>query len=230
MDLIAFVAIAGIAFVGSHFLLSHPLRGPFARALGERGFSALYSLVALATFIWLVIAYRAAPATAPLWPVGDTLWVIVTIVMLIASILFMGSLIGNPALPNPGAPGRVPGAAKGVFAVTRHPMMWGFALWAFCHIAVFPTLANIVLCATIAILALGGAALQDRKKEKLQPQSWPQWEAKTSYWPFAAIAGGRARLGGFRPHDWAGGIVIWLAATWAHIPAAHIAAGIWRWV
>ena len=221
---------AAIAFVGTHFLLSHPLRAPIARAIGERGFSVLYSLVALATFIWLVIAYRAAPATAPLWPAGDMLWAIVTLVMLIASILFMGSLIGNPALPNPGSPGRLPGAANGVFAVTRHPMMWGFALWAFCHIAIFPTAANIVLCAAIAILALCGAALQDRKKEKLQPQIWPQWEAETSYWPFAAIAGGRARFGGFRPHDWAGGIVIWLAATWAHIPAAHIAAGIWKWV
>ena len=222
--------IAAIAFVGTHFLLSHPVRAPLVGAMGERGFSALYSLVALATFIWLVVAYRGAPVTAPLWPAGDVLWAIVTVVMLVASILFMGSLIKNPALPNPGAPARVPPEAKGVFTVTRHPMMWAFALWGFCHIAVMPTLANIVLCAAIIILALFGASLQDRKKKQLQPQTWPQWEARTSYWPFAAIAEGRARFGGFRPHDWAGGVVIWLAATWAHIPAAHIAAGIWRWV
>ncbi|HWF64636.1 MAG TPA: NnrU family protein [Rhizomicrobium sp.] len=227
--------IAAIAFVGTHFLLSHPLRAPLVRALGERGFSALYSLVALATFIWLVVTYRDAPATAPLWPAGDVLWAIVTVVMLAASILFMGSLIRNPALPNPGAQnsgslGRVPPEAKGVFAVTRHPMMWAFALWGFCHIAVLPTLANFILCAAIIILALCGAGLQDRKKEQLQPQTWPEWKARTSYWPFAAIAEGRARFGGFRPHDWAGGLVIWLAATWAHIPAAHVAAGIWRWV
>jgi uncharacterized membrane protein len=227
--------IAALAFVGTHFLLSHPVRAPLVRTMGERGFAALYSLVALATFIWLVVAYRGAPATAPLWPAGDVLWAIVTAVMLVASILFMGSLIRNPALPNPGAPKsgssvRVPPEAKGVFAVTRHPMMWAFALWGFCHIAVWPTLANIVLSAAIIILALGGASLQDRKKERLQPETWPGWEARTSYWPFSAIAEGRARLGGFRPHDWAGGVVIWLAATWAHIPAAHIAAGIWRWV
>src|SRR5579863_1439577 len=99
--------IAAIAFVGTHFLLSHPVRAPLVGAIGERGFSALYSLVALATFIWLVVAYRDAPATAPLWPAGDVLWAIVTVVMLVASILFMGSLIKNPALPNPGAPARV---------------------------------------------------------------------------------------------------------------------------
>ena len=222
--------VAAILFVGTHFLLSHPLRAPLVRAIGERGFSALYSLVALATFVWLVVQYRDAPVRPAVWPVGNVLWAIVTIVMLVASILFMGSLIKNPALPNPGSPGRVPPEAKGVFAVTRHPMMWAFALWGLCHIAILPTLANMVLCAAIIILALCGASLQDRKKEQLQPQTWPQWEAKTSYWPFAAIAEGRARFGGFRPHDWAGGVVIWLAATWAHIPAAHIAAGIWRWV
>lgn len=226
--------LAAIAFVGSHFLLSHPLRGPLARVLGERGFSGVYSLVALITFIWLVAAYRGAPATAPLWPAGDALWAIATLVMLIASILFMGSLIRNPALPNPraaNAPLReAPSQAKGVFAITRHPMMWAFALWGLCHIAVFPTTANIVLCAAIIILALAGSALQDRKKEKLQPGIWPAWEARTSFWPFAAIADGRARLGGFRPHDWAGGLVIWLLATWLHMPAVHIAAGVWRWI
>src|SRR5581483_7977410 len=162
--------LAAIAFVGTHFLLSHPLRAPLVGAIGERGFSALYSLVALGTFIWLVMAYRGAPETAPLWPAGDVLWAIVTIVMLVASVLFMGSLIRNPALPNPGSLASVPPDATGVFAVTRHPMMWGFALWGLCHIAVFPTEANIVLCAAIVILALCGAALQDHKKERLQPQ------------------------------------------------------------
>jgi uncharacterized membrane protein len=230
MDSLTPLIIAAIAFVGTHFLLSHPVRAPLVGLLGERGFSALYSLVALATFIWLVVQYRAAPVTPPLWPVSDALWALVTLVMLIASILFMGSLIKNPAMPNPGAPAKPPAQANGVFAVTRHPMMWAFALWGLCHIAVFPNAANIVLCAAIIILALLGAAFQDRKKRQLRPEFWREWEAKTSYWPFAAIASAKARFGGFRPHDWAGGLVIWLAATWAHIPAAHIAAGIWRWI
>lgn len=222
--------IAAIAFVGTHFLLSHPLRSPLVSMMGERGFSALYSLVALGTFIWLVVEYRGAPLSPPLWPVGNALWALVTLVMLISSTLFMGSLLKNPALPNPGSPGKLPPTAKGVYAVTRHPMMWGIALWGLCHIAIFPVTANIVLCGTIIILALGGAALQDKKKEKLQPETWPLWEAKTGYWPFAAIAAGRAKFGGFRGHDLLGGLVVWLGATWLHIPAAHIAAGIWRWV
>ena len=40
---------SAIAFVGLHFLLSHPLRGPLVRAMGERPFQGLYSLVAIVT-------------------------------------------------------------------------------------------------------------------------------------------------------------------------------------
>ena len=224
------VVAAAVAFVGSHFLLSHPLRGRVVRAVGEAGFQGVYSLVAILTFGWLILAYRKAPLTAPLWPVGNALWAVVTAVMLIASILLMGSLIRNPALPTGGRTGSFPEAARGVFAITRHPMMWSFALWGLCHIAVFPVAKNIVVATAMVILALVGAALQDRKKEQLQPDLWPAWESKTSFLPFAAVAAGRARLGGFGLHALLGGLVIWLAATWAHIPLTGWAAGIWRWL
>ncbi|TPG40425.1 MFS transporter [Sphingomonas koreensis] len=224
------VLAAVIAFVGTHFVMSHPLRGSLVGALGERGFAGVYALVSLATLGWVALAYRAAPATPMLWPVGDGLSAIVTIIMLIASVLLMGSLIGNPALPDPGGTPTMPETARGVFTITRHPMLWAFALWGLCHIAVYPMAANIIVAIGIVVLSLIGAALQDRKKERLLGHAWRGWEAKTSYLPFAAIAAGRARLGGFRPHDWAGGLVIWLAATWAHIPLAGWAAGVWRWV
>lgn len=224
------VVAAAVAFVGSHFLLSHPLRGRLVRSIGEVGFLGVYSLIAVLTLGWLVVAYVKAPLTAPLWPAGNALWAVATAVMLIASILLMGSLIRNPAFPTGGPPGTFPDAAHGVYAVTRHPMMWSFALWGLCHIAVFPVAKNIILAAAIVVLALVGAALQDRKKERLVPDLWPAWESKTSYLPFAAIAAGRTRLGGFGLHALLGGLIVWLAATWAHLPLAGWAAGIWRWL
>ncbi|AXL50941.1 MFS transporter [Paraburkholderia caffeinilytica] len=224
------VAAAAVAFVGSHFVLSHPLRRRLVSAIGETGFAGVYSLVAFATLGWLIAAYLKAPLTTLLWPVGNGLWAVATAVMLIASILLMGSFIRNPALPTGGRPAPFPEAARGVYAVTRHPMMWSFALWGLCHIAVFPVLKNIIVAAAIVILALVGAALQDRKKEQLQPGLWPEWESKTSYLPFAAIAAGRAQLGGFGLHALLGGIVVWLVATWAHMPLTGWAAGVWRWL
>ena len=228
MDGTTMVAVAAASFVGSHFLLSHPLRAPLVKALGNGGFTIAYALVAFATLGWTANAYKAAPVTPMLWDVGDGLWIAASAIMLAASILLVGSLIGNPALPGPAA--KAPEKARGVFAITRHPMMWSFALWSTAHVLVFPVAANIILCAAIATLALVGAALQDAKKRVLVPELWHVWEKRSGYWPFAAIAAGKASFGGFRPHDLAGGVVIWLAATWAHIPMAGIAAGIWRWV
>ncbi|CAE6933242.1 hypothetical protein R69608_04795 [Paraburkholderia nemoris] len=224
------VAAAAVAFVGSHFVLSHALRRPLVSAIGEKGFLGVYSLVAFATLGWLIAAYLKAPLTAPLWPAGNGVWAIATVVMLIASILLMGSLIRNPALPTGGRPTAFPQAALGVYAVTRHPMLWSFVLWGLCHIAVFPVAKSNIVAAAIVVLALVGAALQDRKKEQLQPELWPEWESKTSYLPFAAIAAGRARLGGFGLHALLGGFVVWLVATWAHMPLTGWAAGIWRWL
>ena len=223
------VLIAASAFVGTHFLLSHPLRAPLVSRLGEKGFLGLYSLVAAITLIWMIVAYRAAPVTPMLWPVGDLPWALATLIMLIASILLLGSLVGNPAMPNPDGAMAVPAEAKGVFAITRHPMLWAFALWGLAHIMVYPVAANIIVSVAIILLSLVGAALQDRKKEALTPEAWRQWESRTSYWPFAAILAGRARFGRFGMHALAGGLVVWLAATWAHIPLAGWPAGIWRW-
>ncbi len=167
--------VAAAAFVGTHFLLSHPLRAPIVGAITERGFLLLYSVVAVGTLVWLALAYRAAPATPPLWPVGDAIWAIVSAAMLVASVLLVGSLVGNPGMVDPYGKATAPTVARGVYAITRHPMMWAFALWGLCHIAVYPLVSNVILASAIILLALIGARLQDAKKERLQPEVWPAW-------------------------------------------------------
>lgn len=214
--------VACVAFVGSHFLLSHPLRSPVVSRLGERGFLGLYSLVAFATLGWMVVVYLRAPEQPPLWPDGDTLWAVGTVIMWAGSVLFVGSLFGNPAMPE-AKTATVP-TPRGVFAITRHPMMWGFALWALTHILVYPEPAQILLAVAIAFLALVGAALQDRKKAALQPDFWPEWERRTSYLP---LARGFANPGTVAL---VGGTALWLAASWAHLPLAGWHAGMWRWI
>ncbi|CAN5566937.1 hypothetical protein BH09PSE4_BH09PSE4_12550 [soil metagenome] len=223
---------AALLFVGSHFLLSHPMRAGLVEQHGERMFLAIYSLVALVTLGLLVLAYRLADDGAALWEVGDPLWGIVTAVMWLASILLVGSFIGNPGFPQSGEAAVPPPVARGVFVITRHPMMWAFALWGLSHIAVLPTWPNIVLCGAIVFLALVGAALQDAKKRARYPQLWRAWEARTSYWPFGVVGGGKYRKRAAWPGFIAliGGTLLWLAATWAHLPLAGWAAGIWRWL
>ena len=218
---------ASVAFVGTHFALSHPLRAPLVGVLGEKGFAGVYSLVGLATFGWMVWAFVAMPRRGmPLWDgSGEVVWAVASLLSLIALALFLGSLRSNPALPDPRAgEGLADKQPAHVFRVTRHPMMWGFALWALAHILVAPTDRTLVLAGSIGFLALVGAHLQDRKKETLMGDGWRAWESKTSYWPrFGALPGIGIGL-------WAATVALWLTLTWAHIWLAYVPAGIWRWV
>ncbi|MET0251415.1 MAG: NnrU family protein [Novosphingobium sp.] len=215
---------ACLAFLGTHFVMSHPLRAPLLRALGEKGFLGLYSLVALATFAWIILAFRRTPYQTMAWDgQAEWLWLLASAITVVALVLLLGSFAGNPALPGAQLPpGGLP-PPQGVFRVTRHPMMWSFALWALSHLLVAPTGRVAVLTATIALLALVGAALQDRKKQALLGAAWREWEGQTSYWPrFSRLAGAGWKL-------WLGALVAWLVVTWVHIPLAYVPAGIWRW-
>lgn len=232
MEPMTLLIVTCVLFVGTHLLLSHPLRAPLSGRMGERPFQIIYSVVAIATLVMVVQAWRGMPPEPPLWAVGDGLWAFASLIVLFASILFMGSLVGNPALPAPGAAFAAQGAPRGVFAITRHPMMWGFALWALAHALVMPTGAQIILSATIVFLALVGSAGQDVKKARLMGDAWRHWAARTSFMPFARQIAGATPWGDTipRPHALLGGIVLWLAATWAHGALGFIAAGIWRWI
>lgn len=215
---------ASTALVGTHFALSHPLRAPLVGKLGEKGFIGLYSVVALACLYWMGEAFKSA-APASLGGSGIAGWIVASALTLVALVLLFGSFRSNPALPAPGAE-KVAATREptGVFAVTRHPMMWGFALWAISHIVLWWSWRTNVVAFAILILALLGAHLQDRKKEVLMGQAWTGWEAKTSYWPrWAKLFSAGSVL-------WLAALFAWLALTWMHLRLAGIPAGAWRWL
>ncbi len=224
--------LALIAFIGTHFLLSHPLRTPLVSRMGEGVFQGLYSVVAFGTFYGVYIAFTAAERGVGWWPVDDVIWGIASALMLVGSILFAGSFVRNPAMAMPGAGAAARAAPHGVFRITRHPMMWGFALWAIVHILVAPYAASIVLCLGIMILALGGSAGQDVKKARLMGADWVGWQARTSFIPFGLQFSGKARW----TTAWPGrtvvllGLVIWLGASYLHPMLGGPIAGIWRWL
>lgn len=215
------LTLSALLFVGTHFLLSHPLRGPLVRAMGEGPFRSVYSLVALITFGSMVYFYRIIGREPQLWMPSDTIWIVGSLLMWFASILFVGSFAGNPALP--GAPGPR-GGPKGVFTITRHPMMWSFALWAGVHLSVVAMPKALVLDGAIILLAIAGAAGQDAKKGRLMGDAWHEWTAQTAFVPFtrgAAYPGTIASIGG---------TLLFFAATWAHGALGGMPAGFWRWL
>lgn len=209
--------LSALAFVGTHFLMSHPLRAPMVRAMGEGPFRGVYSLVSLITFGAMIYFYRACGREPALWDAGQAGWIAGTILMLIGSILFVGSFIGNPALPGARGP---KGGPSGVFAITRHPMMWGFALWAAVHLMVLAMPKAVVFDGAIIFLALVGAYGQDHKKAKLMGEAWHEWTAQTAFIPFTRGVSNPGAIA------LVGGTLLFLIATWAH----PVPAGIWRWI
>ena len=210
--------LSTIAFVGLHFLLSHPLRASLVGKLGERGFQGLYSVQALLTFGLMIYFYRAIGREEPIWVADEWVWGVAALVMWVGSILFVGSFLGNPALPG----ARLERGARpgGVFAITRHPMMWGFAAWAAVHLAVLGTAKAIVFDGAILFLAILGSVGQDSKKAKLMGERFHEWAAQTAFVPFArgfAWPGSIAVLGG---------TLLFLVATWFH----PMPVGVWRWI
>ncbi|WP_066528766.1 NnrU family protein [Erythrobacter sp. CCH5-A1] len=221
-DLIT-LAAANAAFVGSHFAMSHPLRAPLVKALGAGGFTLAYTVVSFATLGWVAHAFTNSDAV-DLPGSGEAGWIAATVITWFAMVLLAGSLIGNPALPTPMAEAQARAEPKGVFRVTRHPMMWGIGLWALSHMVLFWSIRTMITAFAMGVLALVGSKLQDGKKAALMGAAWAEWSSRTSYWP---------RLGqvfsvGAVPL--VAGTVLWLAASWIHLWHAGIPAGVWKWV
>ncbi len=224
MIALACLALATAAFVGTHLAMSHPLRLRMVQNLGDGGFRLVYSIISFITLGWMILAYRSVSNSFPLWIAPDWWWPIASAIMLLASILLVGSFSSNPALPHPGAKKRSARPATGVFAITRHPMNWSFILWALVHISVWGSLRNLIVSGGILLLAWIGSLGQDRKKLSTMGATWRQWMDRTSFVPFGAIAARRVKLRDATP-GWlalGGGFLLWLIVTWWHAPTASV--------
>ncbi len=192
---IVWLIVAAAAFVGGHFLLSGtPLRGLLARWLTESGYLALFSVIAALTIVWLAWAYADAPYDE-LWYSGPWLKTLTWVVMIPAVIFFvLGFATPNPTAVQAERLISEPDAVQGVLRITRHPIMWGFGLWALAHIIANGDLASVVFFGSLALLSFGGAASQQSRKRQQFGRTWDKFEQSTSFVPFVAILAGRNRF------------------------------------
>ncbi len=177
--------LAGAAFLASHLGLSGAaVRGRLVGRLGEKGFQVLYALVALLALGAMIAGYVQAAHTDFLWIPGHGLRHLPLLVMPVALPLIAGGVLA----PNPSAVG-----ATGVLRVTRHPVMWGIALWAAVHIVANGDLASLLFFGGFLLTAILGSLHLDRRMAAEQGERWRRFAAVTSYVPFAALLGGRQR-------------------------------------
>ena len=189
--------LAATAFLVSHFALSSPpLRDSLVGLLGERPFQGVYSLVALALLIWLILAYAAAPPGPQLWSLGPIGDLVALLLMPLALLL----LVGGYSQPNPTAIGGdralyAAEPAKGILRITRNPILWGVGLWGIAHLAAGGALQGVILFATMTVLALAGTLAIQAKAQRRRGEAFAAFAAATSNVPFQAIVQGRQSLG-----------------------------------
>jgi uncharacterized membrane protein len=186
--------VAAVGFVACHLgISSTPLRPWLIQRLGRDRYRAFYSLLSILCLAWMVWSYGNAPFL-PLWRESAATRWLALIVMPFAMILIIGALRrDNPTLLIY-QPGRFLPDFGGIFAITRHPLMWGLGVTAILHILATGDLASLILFGAIGGLALAGTVLQDIRKRREDPVLWSDLAGNTSNVPFQAFLAGRAKL------------------------------------
>jgi uncharacterized membrane protein len=191
---------ASVLFLGTHLgISSTPMRGRLVTVLGERGYLAVYSLLALVTLSYLIWLYGSLPRHPYFWTPSPTLYLVPKLIMPVASILLLGGfMVRNPTVVGMGGlldkNTAATELARGVTRITRHPFQWGVVLWAASHLAANGDHVSVVFFSTFLVLSLAGGVLIDRKKAAALGEHWRPYAAVTSNLPFAAIVSGRNRL------------------------------------
>jgi|GEM_PF-22969 len=189
-DFISLIAAALIFVLGHLVLSSISVRRVFEQRLGVKAFQGIYSLLALGSLVWMEMSYRAAPYVelfrAPPW----TRWV-PNVLMPIALLFFVCSV----STKNPTVAGQEKAVAiepRGIVRITRHPMLWSFALWGLAHIVANGDVASLVLFAGITTLAILGMVHIDSRRRVALGDAWTSFAEKTSVVPFVRGNVGKA--------------------------------------
>jgi uncharacterized membrane protein len=187
--------LASLFFPLSHFLISStPLRAMLVNLLGERRYSLSYSLLAVAALVWLLFAYRHAPAR-PLWDAPRWLDLALIPVIVVSGILAVAGLTTpNPVIVRSEALFDKPDIVQGVLRVTRNAFFWGAGLFSIALVIILGDTAALLMFGSIGSVGIAGALILDAKKARKHGKAWNAFAEATSNIPFLAIIQGRQRL------------------------------------
>lgn len=190
---------SAIAFLGIHlFSARMRLRDLVTNAIGETAYIVVFSVVSAGVLLWLYVAYNAATVSAEnrvLYDLGP--WVKDAAI----PVVLFAFLIGVPGLLLRKSPTRIgyqniapsPNSVTGIIAVTRHPFLWGFAIWSAFHLAANGNEASVILFGSLFVLSLFGTVSIDAKRKRKLGADWDAFATHTSNIPFAAILSGRVK-------------------------------------
>jgi uncharacterized membrane protein len=211
---------AAAYFLAIHLLVSGTrVRDALTGRIGEGPYMGLFSLASIAGLVWVGFAFAGARGQPAYWDLTPLTRQVQIGLQLVAMLFVVPGL----ATPNPtsvrqeGALDR-PDVVRGMLRITRHPFLWGVAIWAVGHLLVNGDPAGLVLFGTMLVLALIGTRMIDAKRKRALGPKWDTFAAETSNIPFAAVAQGRQRLSLGEIGWWRIGLafVVWAALALAH--------------
>jgi uncharacterized membrane protein len=194
--------MASLIAASAFFLLIHfgvsgtRVRDFLVARMGDGPYRGAFTVASLAGIFWMAGAYSRAP-TVILWGQPMSLRPLAYVLVFIAFIFVVTGI----ATPNPTTAGmeskltQSNGLVHGITRITRHPFLWGVALWALVHLVVNGDLASLILFGSLLVLALAGTTVIDAKRRRKFADRWARFAQATSNVPFAAIVSGRNQLG-----------------------------------
>jgi uncharacterized membrane protein len=217
---------AAALFLGIHLLISGTrVRDGITGAIGEIPYVVLFSLASVGAIVWLIMSYNAAQKSGAdplLYSFGPGIAHMGIPVIALAFFLGMQGLLSpNPTTVFSEATAAKEGTITGVLRITRHPFLWGVAIWSAFHLAANGDQASVVLFGTFFVLSILGTFSIDAKRKRKMGEAWNAFAAKTSNIPFAAIISGRTSLRLVEDFGWRFWVtaLVFLAVLFSH---AHL--------
>jgi uncharacterized membrane protein len=212
---------AAVFFVLLHLLVSGTaLRGAIVTMIGEAAFMGLFSLASVAGLVWLGWAYGQARGTGPVfWDLGaGAKHAAVALALLALLLIVPGLTTPNPTSVKQEGALEKPNAVQGMLRITRHPFLWGVAIWALAHLLANGDLPSVILFGSMLALAVFGTASIDAKRKRALGARWDAFAGQTSGVPFAAILAGKQKLSVGEIGWWRLllGVVVWAALLFGH--------------
>ena len=212
---------AAAVFILLHLLVSGTrARDALTGRIGEGAYMGAFSLASVACLVWLIFAFSHARTQGALvWSVTPVTRDIQIGAQLLAFLLIVpGLTTPNPTSVRQQGVLERPDAIRGMLRVTRHPFLWGVAIWAAGHLLVNGNTPAFILFGGLLLLALFGTTSIDAKRRRALGETWDAFAAQTSNVPLAAIAAGRQKLSVAEIGWWRIALAV---AVWAALMVGH---------
>jgi len=178
---------AFLVFLALHSVPALPaVRSGIMARTGRPTYFIGYSAASVIALGWLFSAALALDYV-PLWDLQPWHAAVTLTLAPLGGFLVLAGLASTNPLSISIRSSDKPGA---VVSITRHPVPWGFAIWALGHIAANGDLRSLLLFGGFALFALVAIPMSEKRAKRRLGEEWRSSSANTSIVPLRAFVSG----------------------------------------